>query len=133
MRISSSYGTLLSCIALIFFTACATIPKLELTYKTPPKSTSLQGKEIYFNLIDKRSDKDIIGCKGDVYNVFWECPFMLSKAAKKEVVLGSYDIETLFNRTVLLYLEKWAFKLKKSPSSLDQAGLCKGLNIWSML
>jgi hypothetical protein len=56
-----SYGKLLSCIALIFFTSCTTIPKLQVTYKTTSKSDILQGKELYFKCIDKRSDKDIIG------------------------------------------------------------------------
>ena len=61
MRIFISYLKLLSCIALIFFTACATIPKLEVAYNTMPKSNILEGKEIYFRFIDKRVNKDIIG------------------------------------------------------------------------
>ncbi len=99
----------------MFLSARAPYTKLELTHREPPESTNLQTKEISFNLIDKRSDKDIIGCKGDVYNVFWECPFMLSKAAKKKVVLGGYDIETLFSKTFLLYLENMGLQTEKEP------------------
>jgi hypothetical protein len=79
----------------MFLSARTPYTKLERTHRELPESTNLQTKEISFNLIDKRSDKDIIGCKGDVYNVCWECLFMLSKAANREVVLGGYDRERL--------------------------------------
>ncbi|RLB23479.1 MAG: hypothetical protein DRG73_05265, partial [Deltaproteobacteria bacterium] len=61
MKTSFCYVKFLSFLSLIFFTACATIPKLEVTYNTTPKSNILKEKEIHFAFIDKRVNKDIIG------------------------------------------------------------------------
>ena len=48
MRLFFSYFKLVSCLALVFFTACATIPKLEVTYNTMPKSNILVSfKSVY--------------------------------------------------------------------------------------
>jgi len=113
MRILFSYFKLLSCIALIFFTACATIPKLEVAYNTMPKSNILEGKEIYFRFIDKRVNKDIIGtgAKGIYKNFSGNIDFILSKGEKDRFLVGIYDIESLFKKTFTLYLENMGLKL----------------------
>jgi len=113
MRILSSYFKLLSCIALIFFTACATITKLEVTYNTTPKSNILEGKELYFAFIDKRVNKDIIGngAKRIYKNFSGNINYFLSKKEKERFLVGIYDIKTLFNKTFTLYLKNMGLKL----------------------
>ncbi len=113
MRISFSYFKLFSCIALIFFITCATIPKLEVTYNTIPKSNILEGKEIYFRFIDKRANKDIIGngAKRIYKNFSGNINYILSKGEKERFLVGIYDIKTLFNKTFTLYLENMGLQL----------------------
>jgi len=113
MRIFFSYFKLLSCIALIFFTACATITKLEVTYNTMPKSNTLEGKELHFTFIDKRVNKDIIGkgAKRIYKNFSGNINYLLSKGEKERFLVGIYDIETLFNKTFTLHLENMGLKL----------------------
>jgi len=98
MRIFLSYFKLVSCLALVFFFACATIPKLEVAYNTMPKSNILEGKEIYFRFIDKRVNKDIIGngAKGIYKHFSGNINYILSKGEKERFLVGIYDIETFF-------------------------------------
>jgi len=113
MKKSFFYVISLSCIALIFFTACATITKLEVTYNTTPQPNILEGKELYFTFIDKRANKDIIG-KG-AKRIYKDFPgninYFLSKGEKERSLVGIYDIETLFNKTFTLYLKNMGLKL----------------------
>jgi len=113
MRIFFSYFKLLSCIALIFFTACATIPKLEVTYNTMPKSNILEGKEIYFRFIDKRANKDIIGngAKRIYKNFSGNINYILSKGEKERFLVGIYDIETFSKKTFTLYFKNMGLQL----------------------
>ena len=113
MRILSSYFKLLSCIALIFFTACATITKLEVTYNTTPKSNILEGKELYFAFIDKRVNKDIIGngAKRIYKNFSGNINYFLSKKEKERFLVGIYNTETFFKKTFTLYLENMGLQL----------------------
>jgi hypothetical protein len=113
MKIFLSYVKLLSCLALIFFTACATIPKLEVTYNTMPQSNILEGKEIYFRFTDKRVNKDIIGNKAKgIYKSFsGNINYILSKGEKGKFLVGIYDIDTLFKKTFTLYFENMGLQL----------------------
>ena len=113
MKTSFCYVKFLSFLSLIFFTACATIPKLEVTYNTTPKSNILKEKEIYFAFVDKRVNKDIIG-KGAkrIYKNFpGNVNYFLSKEKKERTLVGIYDIETLFKKTFTLYLKNMGLKL----------------------
>jgi len=113
MRLFFSYSKLFSCLALIFFFACATIPKLEVTYNIRPKSNILEGKEIYFRFIDKRTNKDIIGngAKGIYNNFSGNINYILSKGEKEKFLVGIYDIETLFKKTFTLYFKNMGLQL----------------------
>ncbi len=113
MKLFFSYFKLVSCLALVFFFACATIPKLEVTYNTMPKSNILEGKEIFFRFIDKRVNKDIIGngAKGIYKNFSGNINYILSKGEKERFLVGIYDIETLFKKTFTLYLENMGLQL----------------------
>jgi hypothetical protein len=119
MRIFFSYFKLLSCLALIFFFACATIPKLEVTYNTIPKSNILEGKEIYFRFIDKRANKDIIGngAKRIYKNFSGNINYILSTGEKERFLVGIYDIETpelainLYDFTLDLPGRRWIARI----------------------
>ena len=113
MKISFSYVKFLSFLALIFFTSCATITKLEVTYNTMPKSNTLEGKELYFAFIDKRVNKDIIGngAKRIYKNFSGNINYFLSKKEKERFLVGIYNTETFFKKTFTLYLENMGLQL----------------------
>lgn len=112
-----SYFKFVFYLALSIFVACATLPSLNVTYKTMPKSNVLEGKEIYFRFIDKRSDKNIIG-KGakELYKNFsGNINFIELKGEKDKSPVKIYDVESLFKNAFAIYLENMGLKLLPDP------------------
>jgi hypothetical protein len=86
---------------------------MNVTYKTMPKSDILEGREIFFRFIDKRSDKDIIGQGAKkIYKHFsGNVNLILSKGKKDESLVGVYEAESLFKNALSLYLENMGLRL----------------------
>lgn len=119
MRLFFSYFKFVLSLSIGIFIACATIPTLNVTYQTIPKSNILEGKEIYFRFIDKRSDKDIIG-KGakEIYKNFsGNINFIVLKGKKDKSPVKIYDVEALFKSTFANYLENMGLKLLPEPKA----------------
>ena len=117
MRPFLSFGRFVFSLSLGLFVACATLPSMNVTYKTMPKSNILEGREIYFRFIDKRSDKDIIG-KGakEIYKHFsGNVNFIVSKGKKDESLVGVYEAESLFKNALAIYLENMGLRLLPEP------------------
>jgi len=100
------------------FVSCATIPTLDVTYKIMPKSNILEGNEVFFQLIDKRVDKEIIGkdARKLYENYSGNINFILSKEGSGEYLAGIYDVETLFRKAFTFSLENKGLKLLDKPS-----------------
>jgi hypothetical protein len=90
---------------------------MNVTYKTMPKSNILEGREIYFRFIDKRSDKDIIGQGAkEIYKHFsGNINFIVSKGKKDESLVGVYEAESLFKNALAIYLENMGLRLLPEP------------------
>jgi len=119
MRRFFSYLKFILSLFLVFFYACATLPTLNVTYRTTLKSNILEGKEIYFAFFDKRLDKDIIG-KGamELYKNFsGNINFTISKGEKDKSPVKIYDVESLFKDTFTIYLENMGLKLLPEPKA----------------
>ncbi len=119
MRPFFSYFKFVFYISFVLFVACATIPTLNVTYQTIPKSNILEGKEIYFRFIDKRSNKDIIG-KGakELYKNFsGNINFIVLKGKKDRSPVKIYDVEALFKNAFANYLENMGLKLLPEPKA----------------
>ncbi len=117
MRPFLSFGRFIFCLSLGLFVACATLPSMNVTYKTMPKSNILEGREIYFRFIDKRSDKDIIGQGAkEIYKHFsGNINFIVSKGKKDESLVGVYEAESLFKNALAIYLENMGLRLLPEP------------------
>ncbi len=117
MRPFLSFGRFVFSLSLGLFVACATLPSMNVTYKTMPKSNILEGREIYFRFIDKRSDKDIIGQGAKrIYKHFsGNISFILSKGKKDESLVGVYEAESLFKNALAIYLENMGLRLLPEP------------------
>ena len=117
MRPFLSFGRFVFSLSLGLFVACATLPSMNVTYKTMPKSNILEGREIYFRFIDMRSDKDIIGQGAkNIYKHFsGNINFILSKGKKDESLVGVYEVESLFKNALAIYLENMGLRLLPEP------------------
>jgi len=117
MRPFLSYSRIVFSLSLGLFVACATLPSMNVTYKTMPKSGILEGREIYFRFIDKRSDKDIIGQGAkEIYKHFsGNINFIVSKGKKDESLVGVYEAESLFKNALAIYLENMGLRLLPEP------------------
>ena len=95
------------------FVSCATIPTLDVTYEIMPKSNILEGNEVFFQFIDKRADKEIIGkdARKLYENYSGNINFILSKEGSGEYLAGIYDVETLFRKAFTFSLENKGLKL----------------------
>ena len=117
MRPFLSFGRFVFSVSLGLFVACATLPSMNVTYKTMPKSNILEGREIYFRFIDKRSDKDIIGQGAKkIYKHFsGNINFIVSKGKKDQSLVGVYEAESLFKNALAIYLENMGLRLLPEP------------------
>ena len=117
MRPFLSFGRFVFSVSLGLFVACATLPSMNVTYKTMPKSNISEGREIYFRFIDKRSDKDIIGQGAkEIYKHFsGNINFIVSKGKKDESLVGVYEAESLFKNALAIYLENMGLSLLSEP------------------
>ena len=117
MRPFLSFGRFVFSLSFGLFVACATLPSMNVTYKTMPKSNILEGREIYFRFIDKRSDKDIIGQGAkEIYKHFsGNINFIVSKGKKDESLVGVYEAESLFKNALAIYLENMGLRLLPEP------------------
>ncbi len=117
MRPFLSFGRFVFSLSLGLFVACATLPSMNVTYKTMPKSNILEGREIYFRFIDKRSDKNIIGQGAkEIYKHFsGNINFIVSKGKKDESLVGVYEAESLFKNALAIYLENMGLRLLPEP------------------
>ncbi|NVM25209.1 MAG: hypothetical protein HWN70_04735 [Desulfobacterales bacterium] len=117
MRASLSYGKFVLLLSFGLFVACATLPSMNVTYRTMPQSNILEGRGIYFRFIDKRSDKDIIGEGAkEIYKYFTgSINFIVSKGKKDESFVGIYEAESLFKDAFSIYLENMGLRLLPEP------------------
>jgi len=117
MRAFLSYGKFVLLLSFGLFVACATLPSMNVTYRTMPQSNILEGREIYFRFIDKRSDKDIIGEGAkEIYKYFTgSINFIVSKGKKDESFVGIYEAESLFKDAFSIYLENMGLRLLPEP------------------
>lgn len=119
MKVLCFYGKLFVSLSLGLFAACATLPSLDVTYKTMPKSSILEGREIYFKVIDKRTNKDIIGpgAKKVYKNFAGNIAFIVDKGAKEKSTVGIYEVQPLFKNAFVIYFENMGLRLLPEPKA----------------
>jgi len=114
LRFSSKFSALLF---IGLFIACATLPKLDVIYKTLPKSAGLEGKALHFNVVDERPTRDIIGpgAKRVFKNFAGNITLIVEKAPHQGSIVGLYGVRELFEQAFRRYLQNRGVRL--SPQS----------------
>jgi hypothetical protein len=93
------------------------LPTLDVTYKAPPRSHALEGREIYFEVIDKRANKDVIGpgAKGIYKDFAGNIALIVERGPKEKSSPGMYEVKSRFQNTVTMYLENMGITLLPEP------------------
>jgi len=97
--------------------ACAMLPRLDVIYKTLPKSNTLGGKEVYFKVTDKRPTRDIIGpgAKRVFKDFAGNITLIVETGPEQRSTVGLYDVRELFEHAFTRYLENRGLKLRSEP------------------
>ncbi len=93
--------------------SCASIPILEINYRIPLDSNSLEGKEVAFRVEDDRADKNMIGPGAEKDLEQWTGDFYLSlsKGTKRGFRKGIYDLPQMLEETFRKRLETEGVKV----------------------
>jgi hypothetical protein len=97
--------------------ACAILPRLDVTYKSRPRSSALEGKELYFTVVDERPTRDIIGPGAKkVYKDFaGNITLIVETGPEERSTVGMYGVKELFETAFTRYLENMGLKLSPEP------------------
>ncbi len=97
--------------------SCASIPIIEVKYRIPLASNSLEGKGVFFRVEDARSDKDMIGPGARKDLEQWAGDFYLSLASgtKKGFRKGTYELPQLLEELFRKRLETVGVKVVEAP------------------
>jgi hypothetical protein len=97
--------------------ACTTLPKLDVTYQTLPKASTLPVREIYFTLTDQRPTSDIIGPGAKrVYKDFaGNITLIVATGPEERSAIGLYGVRELFHHVLTRYLENRGLTLSPEP------------------
>jgi len=99
------------------FVACAILPRLDVTYTSLPKSSALEGKELYFELVDERPTRDTIGpgAKRVFKDFAGNITLIVETGPEERSTVGMYGVRELFEHTFTRYLENMGLKLATGP------------------
>jgi hypothetical protein len=119
MNTLSFSGKFAAFLVIGLFVACATLPKLDVTYKSLPKSSALEGKELYLKVIDERPTMDTIGPRAKrVFKDFaGNITLIVETGPEQRSIVGMYGVRELFENAFTRYLENMGLKLTPEPKA----------------
>jgi len=117
MRTLSFSGKFLAFLVLGLSVACAILPRLDVTYKSLPKASALEGKELYFKVIDERPTRDTIGpgAKRVFKDFAGNITLIVETGPEERLTAGMYGVRELFENAFTRYLENMGLKLAPEP------------------
>lgn len=117
MRTLSFSGKFLTFLVIGLFVACAILPRLDVTYKSLPKSSALEGKELYFKVVDERPTRDTIGpgAKRVFKDFAGNITLIVETGPEERSTVGMYGVRELFENSFTRYLENMGLKLAPEP------------------
>ncbi len=91
----------------LFISACATKSYINVNYRLPVSSDSLQGETLFIKFTDVRADKSIFGknAKAEFNNFTGIFSFSIDGGKKKSFVVGAFDLPSLFKEAFSKRLE----------------------------
>jgi hypothetical protein len=101
--------------------ACATKSYLNVNYHLPLSSYDLKGKKIFLEIKDMRSDKTIFSekAKPKFKNFTGLFLFSLSQGEKKNYVVGTFDLPSLFKTAFSRRLENMGIEILTEPEKTE--------------
>ena len=118
MRTLSFSGKFLAFLVLGLSVACAILPRLDVTYKSLPKASALEGKELYFKVIDERPTRDTIGpgAKRVFKDFAGNITLIVETGPEERSTVGMYGVREIFEHAFTRYLEDRGLKLAPGPN-----------------
>ena len=118
MRMLSFSGKLLILLVIGIFFSCAILPRLDVTYKSLPKSSALEGKELYFEVVDERPPADTIGpgAKKVFKDFAGNITLIVETGPEERSTVGMYGVREIFEHAFTRYLEDRGLKLAPGPN-----------------
>jgi len=82
---------------LLTMLSCSTVPLLNINYKVPDKTNQLEGKKVFLEIRDSRSDKDMLGdgAKEDFQNISDSVSLSVSEGNEKGFKIGVFPVTSL--------------------------------------
>jgi hypothetical protein len=101
--------------------ACATKSYINVNYHLPLSSYDLKGKKIFLEIKDMRSDKTIFSekAKPKFKNFTGLFLFSLSQGEKKNYVVGTFDLPSLFKTAFSRRLENMGIEILTEPEKTE--------------
>ena len=117
MKTLSFSGKFLTFLVIGLFVACAILPRLDVTYKSLPKSSALEGRELYFKVVDERPTRDTIGpgAKRVFTDFAGNITLIVETGPEQRSNVGMYGVRELFESAFTRYLENMGLKLTPTP------------------
>ena len=117
MRTLSFSGKFLIFLVIDLFVACAILPRLDVTYKSLPKSSALEGQELYFKVVDERPTRDTIGpgAKRVFKDFAGNITLIVETGPEERSTVGMYGVGELFEHAFRRYFEDMGLKLTPEP------------------
>ena len=105
----------------VLVVACATKSYINVNYRLPLSSHDLKGKKIFLEIKDMRSVKTIFGekAKTKFKNFTGLFLFSLSKGKKKNLVIGAFDLPSLFKTAFSGRLENMGIEVLTGPEKTE--------------
>ena len=117
----------LSGLAVFFFgmtvLSCASIPKLRVEYRLPPKPEGFHGEKVYLEILDERADKGIIreGAKEDFENFPGNVSLSVARPHDTGFMIGLYGPVELVEEGFARRLKDAGLKVASSRSQSELA------------
>jgi len=105
----------------VLVVACATKSYININYRLPLSSHDLKGKKIFLEIKDMRSVKTIFGekAKTKFKNFTGLFLFSLSKGEKKSLVIGAFELPSLFKTAFSGRLENMGIEVLTEPEKTE--------------
>jgi hypothetical protein len=105
----------------VFITSCGTIPHLNIDYRLPEKTHSLEGSRVFLSFVDQRPVRDIIGegAREDFRNFAGNITLSLARANEQGFRMGVYEVPSLFEAVFKKRLEALGIEVLKQKQGTE--------------
>jgi hypothetical protein len=87
-------GIILSGLFILTMVSCSTVPVLHVNYRVPEKTKQLEGKKVFLEIRDSRTDKDMLGqgAKQDFMNILENVSLSVAEGNERGFKIGVFSV-----------------------------------------